>query len=385
MRRAGLVLAGLLGLGLLLLAVVSRPPTGDPALVRYPSTESTGGPGVAAAARWLEATGRPARRLITGDADPSPAETWLLLAPASPLDEQEVSALLAHAERGGRVAWALGAGGEADQPALARRLFTRRLAGDGERQVGPLEPHPLFEGLSLRAGGAGVSSAAPGARTVLGDAERPAAVAVPLGRGELLLLAGAELLDNRQIGEGQALTLWVRLAARGPLAFDERHLRRAGPAGGAASTGGLALGLQLALLLLLLAAAAWPRLGAVRPPPPDTAGRTTGDYLASLAELYRRAGAEPQLAAATWRRLRRTLERQAGIGAALPVEEAARRLMARAPTAVGPLRRGEAALARGGDGLLLEVARAAADLEAAWRRPDGGTRVLGSSHVDPRR
>jgi hypothetical protein len=383
-RRAGLALAGLLGLGLLL-AVAARPRTSDPALVRHPSTESTGGAGVAAAARWLEATGRPARRLVPGDADPSPAETWLLLAPAAPLDEREVSALCAHAERGGRVAWALGAGGVADQPALAARLAARRLAGDGERQVGPLEPHPLFDGLSLRAGGAGVSSAAPGARPVLGEVGRPAAVAVPLGRGELLLLAGTELLDNRHIAEGQALTLWVRLAARGPLAFDERHLRRDGPAGGAAAPGLLALGLQVALLLLLLGAAAWPRLGAVRPPPPGTSGRTTGDYLASLAELYRRAGAEPQLATATWRRLRRSLERQAGIGAALPVEEAAQRLMARAPAAVEPLRRGEAALERGGDGLLLEVARAAADLEAAWRRPARGTRVLGSGHVDPRR
>jgi hypothetical protein len=384
-RRAGLILVGLLGLGLLLAAVSARPRTGDPALLRHPSTESTGGLGVAAAARWLEATGRPARRLVPGDADPSPAETWLLLAPAAPLDEREVAALVTHAERGGRIAWALGAGGEADQPVLAARLAARRLAGDGDRQVGPLEPHPLFKGLSLRAGGAGVTSTAPGARPVLGEVARPAAVAVPLGRGELLLLAGTELLDNRHIAEGQALALWVRLAAGGPIAFDERHLRRAGPAGGAASPEALALGLQAALLLLLLAAAAWPRLGAVRPPPPGTAGRTTGDYLASLAELYRRAGAEPQLAAGTWRRLRQTLERQAGIGAALPVEEAAQRLMVRAPAAVEPLRRGEVALARGGDGLLLEVARAAADVEAAWRRPAGGTRVLGSGHVDPRR
>jgi hypothetical protein len=384
-RRAGLVIFGLLGLGLLLAAVLATPPTGDPALVRHPSTASTGSAGVAAAARWLVATGRPARRLVPGDEDPAAGETWLLLAPAAPLGEREVAALLDHAERGGRVVWALGARGEADQPALARRLTARRLAGDRERQVGPLAPHPLFEGLSLRTGGDGVSSDAPGARPVLGDAERAAAVAVPLGRGELLLLAGTDLLDNRHIGEGQALSLWVRLAAHGPLAFDERHLLRAGPVVGAATPMALALGLQLALLVLFLAAAAWPRLGAVRPPPPGTAGRTTSDYLVSLAELYRRAGAEPALAAATWKRLRRTLERQAGIGAALPAEEAARRLQARAPEAVEPLRRGEAALSRGGEGLLLEVARAAADLEAAQRRPARRPSVLGSSHVDPRR
>jgi hypothetical protein len=237
--------------------------------------------------------------------------------------------------------------------------------------VGSLAPHWLFDGLLVATGGAGVESGRTGARAVLGDPDRPAAVTIPIGRGEVLLLAGPEPLDNRHIGDGQALALWVRLAARGPIVFDERYLRPAA-AGWVARSGRTALlGAQLGLLVLLLAAALLPRLGAIRPPPPEGAGRTTHEYLASLAGLYRRAGAEPELAEATWLRLRRRLERESGVAAGLPEEEAARRLAAGAPAAAESLRRGEAALARGGRGVLLEVAQAAADVVGDRRWPGG--------------
>lgn len=368
MNRGALAVAGASGVALLIAAVLATPPRGDAALARFPSTESTGGAGVGAAARWLDATRRPHRRLVADGDRPATGEVWLLLAPELALDEREVTTVLDHASAGGLVVWALGEGGEARQPVLARQLAAHRLPGDGERTAGPLGPHPLFDGLSLRAGGAGVASDRPGARGVLGDAERPAAVAVPIGRGEVVLLAGPELLDNRHVGEGEALTLWVRLAAQGPIVFDERFMRPAS-VGLVARSGPVALlGVQLGLVVLLLAAALWPRLGAVRPPPPEGAGRTTREYLASLADLYRRAGAEPELAAATWLRLRRRLEQDAGVAAGLPGEEAARRLARSLPAAAGPLRLGEAALARGGPGILLEVAQAAADVEAAKRR-----------------
>jgi hypothetical protein len=364
--RRGLAVAGALAVALLLAALLATPPRGDPALAHRPSTESTGGAGVGAAARWLQATGRPYRRLVEPSDRPVAGETWLLLAPAAALDDREVTALVDHAAAGGLVVWALGEGGEARQPALARRLGARRWSGSGERTVPSMAPHRLFDGLSLRAGGAGVASDRPGARAVLGEVERPAAVAIPVGQGEVMLWAGPELVDNHRIGEGDVLTLWVRLAAGGPLAFDERSLRPAGAGRGAGGSPAVLLGLQLGLVILLLAAALWPRLGAIRPPPPG-AGRGTRDYLASLAFLYRRAGAEPELAAVSWRRLRRRLERQAGVGARLPADEAARRLAGSAPASVEPFRRGEEALARGGPGLLLAVARAAAEVEAARR------------------
>jgi hypothetical protein len=366
--RGAVAAAGVLSAGLLVAAVLATPPRGDPALARFPSVRSTSGPGVGAAARWLTATGRPHRVILDDAEPPRPGEVWLLLAPAEPLGDRQVTAVVDHAAAGGLVVWALGEAGEARQPALARRLAARRLPAGGPARPHVAGTHPLFDGLTLPAGGGGVASDAPGARAVLGDPGRPAAVAIPVGLGEVVLLPGPELLDNRHVGQGDALSLWVRLAARGPLAFDERRLRPAAAGLVERSSPPVLLALQLGLLVLLLAAAAWPRLGAVRPPPPAGTGRTTHDYLASLADLYRRAGAEPELAAATWGRLRRRLEREAGVAAGLPAEEAALRLAAGAPAAAEPLRRGAAALARGGPGLLLEVARAAADVEASRRR-----------------
>ncbi len=368
MSRRHVAVAGVLGVALLVAVVLASPPRGDPALSRFPSTGSTRSPGVAAAARWLTATGRPHRRVVDDAAPPRAGEVWLLLAPAQALDEGEVSAVVDHASAGGVVVWALGEAAEARQPALARRLQARRLAGGGPGAGPGAGPHPLFDGLILPGAAGGVASDLPGARAVLGDADRPGAVAIPIGRGEVVLLPGPELLDNRHIGEGDALSLWVRLAARGPIAFDERHLRPAAPRPMEGSSPPVLLGLQLGLVVLLLAAAAWPRFGALRPPPPGGSGPTTGDYLVSLADLYRRAGAEPELASATWERLRRRLERDAGVAAGLPAEQAVRRLAQGAPAAAEAFRRGEEVLARGGPGLLLAVARAVADVDAARRR-----------------
>jgi hypothetical protein len=158
--------------------------------------------------------------------------------------------------------------------------------------------------------------------------------------------------------------------------FDERWLAPGGAAaagrGGAASpaaTAALALGQALLAALALLLALA-PRHGAVRPAPASAAaGRTTAGYLAALAALYRRSGAEPALAEDAWRRLRARLERAAGVPARLGDAAAAEALSARWPAAAAALRRGAAALDRGGPGLLLEVARAAADAEAGLGAP----------------
>jgi hypothetical protein len=84
----------------------------------------------------------------------------------------------------------------------------------------------------------------------------------------------------------------------------------------------------------------------------------------SLAVLYRRAGAEAEIAAATWRRARRVLERRAGVPARLPATEAQALLARRSRVAAEALGRGEAAL-RAGPGALLAVCRAADDLSRA--------------------
>jgi len=332
----------------------------------YPSAESTGARGLAAARAFLLARGHAAPRLSPGDGHaPPPGAVVLVAAPAAPLDGPAADALLAHAAAGGTVVWAAGA---VPQPALAARLRATAspAPGRGGRLAGPLEPHPLFDGLALPAGEGTVASALPGAREVCGARGRPSAVAVPLGRGEVILLAGPEPLENGRLAEADALSFLVRLAARGPVTFDERWLlpreAAAGPPPALALLAGQAL-----LAAAVLVVARGRRLGAIRPPP-AARSRTTGDHLASLAALYRRAGGEGELAAAAWSAARRRLERRAGIPARLGDAQALALLRARAPSAAEPFERGAAARAAApGAERLVAVVRAAADLDEALR------------------
>jgi hypothetical protein len=381
MRRLALLGALVVVVAAMLASTAAAPHRArSEAEARLPSASNPTARGLGGAAAWLEATGRAAVVLGPGDPAPRAGDVWLLVAPAAPLSPAEAQAFVAHAARGGLAVWALSS---RPQPALAALLGARRLPGRDERTVGGLPDHPVLGGLALRAGGDGVASSLPGARAVTGPEAPPAAVAVQVGAGEVLLLAGPEPLDNAHLPEADALSLWVRLAARGRVVFDERWLRPR--AAGVSLRLPALVGAQVLLAALLLLLALGRRHGAIRPPPAPGSRRTARDYLASLAALSRRAGAEPELAAASWRRLRRTLEREAGVAAGLPGEEAARRLEGRSPAAAAALRRGEASL-HGGDavlrpgdavlrrpvpGQLLEVTRAAADVEAALRRPGG--------------
>lgn len=372
MRRLGLLGA----LVLLVAAVVATSLAAprrelDAERARRPSATNPTPRGLRAAAAWLEATGRAAVVIGSSDPAPGPGDVWLLVAPAATLPAREAEAFLAHAERGGLSVWALGRAG---QPALAQPLRASRIEGGGERMATGLPGHPLLDGLALRVGGGGVASDAPGARPLTGPAGPAAAVSVPLGLGEVVLLAGPEPLDNRRIGEADALSLWVRLAARGRVAFDERWLEP--PAAGTPRALPALLGLQALVAALALLVSLGRRHGAIRPAPAAASRRTARDYLRSLAALSSRAGAEPALARASWRRLRRRLEREAGVPARLDDEVAALRLEGRRGAAAA-LRRGAAALLAGGPGQLLAVTRAAAEVEEALHHalaspPPGG-------------
>ncbi len=331
-----------------------------------PSVENPAPRGLAAARAFLAETGRPAVRLSSAGDTPPARAVVLLAAPGAALDGADADALLAHVRAGGTLVWMAG---RAAQPALARRLEARVAWGGGERTAVALAPHPLFVGLTLPAGGGAVASGRPGALAVAGGEGFTSAVSVPLGSGEVILLAGTAPLSNAHLAEADAASFLARLRARGPIAFDERWLvpRDSAPwrSGGALAV--ILVGGQAILAAAVLVLARGRRLGAVRPPPPAAGGRTARDYLASLAELYRRAGAEDDLARAAWASLRRNLEGRAGIPARLPGADARARLARRSGDAADALARGEAALARGGRGVLLAVTRAAADVEGALR------------------
>jgi len=331
-----------------------------------PTVENGGPRGLAAARAWLEATGRPQRVLRGGDL-PRVEEVVLLVAPPAPVAEADVALLVRHVEAGGLLVWALG---DAPQPALARELGVERVeraTGSPHRATQPLAPHPIFDGLRLRTGGAALHATTGAGHPVEGERDRAAALVVARGAGEAIVLADPAVLENLGLAEGENLALLSRLATRGPLAFDERHLAHAVPPSLRPRRPAIALAAQVLLAVAVLLVGLGRRLGAIRAAPTLPGGPTARDYLASLGGLYRRAGAERELAEESFRRLRRRLERRDGVPVGVSDDEAARRLSQRDPAAAAALRRA----AEGRDaGSLLAVARAAAMLDAP-PRPGG--------------
>jgi hypothetical protein len=323
-----------------------------------PSARSTGPRGLAAARMFLAATGRGVARLEgAGDVPPKGAVV-LLAAPGAVLDEAEAEALVAHARAGGTIVWMAG---EVRQPALEARLRVHARAAPAFRLATPLAPHPLVSGLLVPAGGGSVDGNGPGALPILGAGGVVTGLSVPIGAGEVLVLSGPEPFTNERIGDAGAISLLVRLAGRGSIVFDERWLFPRDAPAPASRRALVVAALQGILAVLVWLLARGRRFGAIRPPPAPWRGRTARDYLASLAALYGRAGAEEELARRAWRRARRALERRTGIPARLAAEDATARLGRRSKEAAEALLRGEAAVASG-RGALLATYRAVDEL-----------------------
>lgn len=334
-----------------------------------PAADNPGPHGLQAARELLEALGSPVAVRRPGDAPPPGARVVIVAAPQLGAGEGAAAAaeLLAAAEEGATVVLALG---RSPPPDLLAGLGLDFTQGDEPRTAHGRAPHRLVGDLDLPARGAALRALRPEALAVSGGDGWASAVSVPAGhgRGEVLVLAGPEPLENAHLLEGDAVSLVTRLGALGPVTFDERYLAPAPVAAGPAERALGLLALQLLLGGLAVVAARGRRLGAVRPAPPPASGRTARAYLASLAALYQRSGAEPELAAATWGALRRRLERRHAIPASLSDAEAARRAARLSSAAALALARGGAALAGGGAGVLLAVTQAAADAEAALER-----------------
>jgi hypothetical protein len=135
------------------------------------------------------------------------------------------------------------------------------------------------------------------------------------GKGEVVWLAGTDVVANDAIGMADNARLAVLLAAagRGAVYFDEYHLgfaddaslwARLGPGGQAAMLLGL-----FALAALLVARGR--RLGPAVAPREEPAARTVA-YISSLAEIYRKAGARAEALEALEDGLSRALARRHG-------------------------------------------------------------------------
>jgi hypothetical protein len=111
------------------------------------------------------------------------------------------------------------------------------------------------------------------------------------GRGELILLAVPEILENDQLGQADHLALLAALAGGHRAYFDERGHGFLADAGLLDLLTGWGLGPLLVVLVLLGATAFWraySRLGPPDPDPPDVR-REAVDLVDSLGALYHRS------------------------------------------------------------------------------------------------
>ena len=148
---------------------------------------------------------------------------------------------------------------------------------------------------------------------------------VPEGSGEVYVLAGPDLAENRRLELLDNLRFWDALSARGPLAFDEYH-HTLGPKPEPPSARGLWVFAAQALVVgLLYVAARGTRFG---PPRPilEEKHRSALEYVRSLGWLARRSKVERELVPELARQLRRRMHERLGISPALPEDEAARAL-----------------------------------------------------------
>lgn len=150
----------------------------------------------------------------------------------------------------------------------------------------------------------------------------------PLGQGEVYVLAGADLAENRRLELLDNLRFWDALAARGPLVFDEFHHQRAPPP--ALSRGIWVFVAQVLAVGLLYTVSRGTRFGAPRPLRVER-HRSSLEYVRSMGWLMRRAKVERELLPELERSLRQLMQERLGIPLALAEADAAR-LMERGGT-----------------------------------------------------
>ncbi len=166
----------------------------------------------------------------------------------------------------------------------------------------PLQPVTDTRGvLSLHSdSGNRIKRAVPDALVLFGDSAGPLVMDVPVGKGHLIAIADGSLLSNSSLPRSENSIFFANLLGHyaphaGEVLFDEYHHGDAVDGGGASLWDALGHPLQLALIQLCLAAVALAVLlsGRFGPPVPLTrgAGRTSAEYVTSVANLYRRAAA----------------------------------------------------------------------------------------------
>ena len=172
----------------------------------------------------------------------------------------------------------------------------------GRTEFPPLQPTSDTQGvLSLHsAANARLSRVRPDGLALFGDGAGPLALEIPVGKGRLVAVADAGLFSNASLARSENAVFLANLLAHydrpgGAVLFDEYHHGDVAGDPGGSVWEALGRPLQLALIQVLLAALCLVVLLGGRFGPPVPSGRdlarSSADYVASLASLYRRAEA----------------------------------------------------------------------------------------------
>lgn len=333
----GVLVALALGLGL---AVNQSPPP-----PRVPSVDNPGPLGLRALYLYLQESGAPVsalREAFDGAGLPEGLRTVVVAAPSGrPVTEGEAGALRSWVSRGGSLVYLVSRDAKTRQPHLDDWLRISEgpmLEPDSEglppgekdltgTTVRVWEPVGAVRGLQrLRVSlDRGITVGGPEAVALAGTKDAAVLWRMPEGRGEVYVLAGADVAENRRLELLDNLRFWDALASHGPLAFDEYH-HGAAPKQEPPSARGLWVFVAQGLLVgLLYAVSRGTRFGPPRPLVVEK-HRSALEYVRSLGWLARRSKVERELLPELARQLRRHMHERLGIPLTLPEDEAARML-----------------------------------------------------------
>ena len=333
----GVLVALALGLGL----AVNQSPAPSP----VPSVDNPGAMGVRALYLYLEESGARVsalREALDGPGLPDGLRTVVVAAPSGrPVTEEEAGALRSWVSQGGTLVYLASREAKAKQPRLDGWLRLsegpmltpdseglppkeKDLTGTTVRvwlPVGPMRGLERFRVALDR----GITVERPEAVPLAGAKGVAVVWRVPEGRGEVYVLAGTDLAENRRLELLDNLRFWDALAARGPLAFDEYH-HGVPPKPEPPSARGLWVFVAQGLLVgLIYAVSRGTRFGPPRPLVVEK-HRSALEYVRSLGWLARRSKVERELVPELARHLRRHMHERLGIPLTLPEDEAARML-----------------------------------------------------------
>ena len=215
---------------------------------------------------------------------------------------------------------------------LLDQLRLRVRAGDrSNATLFPLQPAPFLSGVdALQVPGKDRFGNVPSGGVPLFRDERPAVLLLRHGGGTIVAVSDPAVADNEhlvQADNARFLTglIGVYAGSGGRVGFDEFHqgYQMADSFWDAVGRPGQLVAWQLLVLVLLLAYSAGRRFGLPRPLPAPA--RVSSEYVASLADLYRRARAADAALEGVYLSFWRDLCRAVGLPYDAPTNEVVRR------------------------------------------------------------